>query len=137
MYTHDRAILETAQQFNIQITRVDKEIAERLRTKFGKYLQQRADRTRCKIQQVNAWMLIKHYVHDSKAILLYHSIDTSTMFEINNGEELEIIPNEVPYTPAYVTCERGNYLLEVGEYDDLIAYEDAIPWLKEYAAKQN
>lgn len=130
-------VLEAAEEFNIQVTQIDKDTANRLKIQLDKYLHQRADRTRCKIVYPHGWMFMKDYVQETESILFFGLQVEEAMFKIRNGAELNTILENTGCSFTYLTSETGNFLLEWNDYDYLIAYKDAIPWLEKYADDHN
>lgn len=129
-----KQVFEAAQEHDIQVMQIGNEIADRLRTHLERYLHQRGDRTSCLVVHPDGWMWIKDYVQDAESFLFFGLQDDEAVFKIKNGVELDTILANIGCSVMYVTSDSGNYLLEWNVYDYLIAYKDAIPWLKKYAS---
>lgn len=119
---------------NIPLEPLYTQTADALRRKLNDYLIGERHQPYCKIEKSDAWMLIREYVQNNSAILFFDVGITPTMFRLQNGHDLHHILWELSWAPNYVTDIEGRYLLEYTSEDQLIAYKDAVDWLKAYPA---
>ncbi len=128
-------VSEASEKLGIPIMEIDKSVCDSLRDKLRKFAPSTiSPPPRNAVRNDDAWRWIGNYVGEGKALLLFAIHLSRSIFEIEGGDNIVRILEETSCDPILITNHEVDYLLEYNDHAHLIAYGDAMEWLRQQAA---